>query len=145
MKVRKKRRVRKKKQIKKGKCKKRNHQIKLKQMKILNKTKKTIVSKDAERCESILCKTIGLIGTSKKQKKTLLFVFNNERIIDLHMFFVFYKIDVVFLDKNKKVVEIKKSFRPFTVYISKKKAMYVVEGGEGMVKKTKVGDLFGFR
>jgi len=72
------------------------------------------------------------------------FIFNNERKIDLHMFFVFFPIDVLFLDKDKKVVEIKKNFEPFAYYSPKVKAQYIVELPVGMLKKTKVGDNIGF-
>ena len=45
----------------------------------------------------------------------------------MHMFFVFFPIDVLFLDKNKKIIEIKKNLRPFSFYYSKNKAKYVAE------------------
>lgn len=62
------------------------------------------------------------------------------------MFFVFFPIDLIFLDKNKKVIEIKENFRPFTIYNSSKKAMYVIECGDGTVKKTRttIGDKIKF-
>ena len=61
------------------------------------------------------------------KRKNLIFVFDKEEIVPLHMFFVFFPIDVLFLDKNKRIVEIKKDFKPFTYYRPKNKAMYVVE------------------
>ncbi len=56
------------------------------------------------------------------------------------MFFVFYPIAVLVVDKNWRVVEIKENFRPFTFWSSKEKGKYVVELGikQGGVK---VGDL----
>ena len=58
------------------------------------------------------------------------------------MFFVFFPIDVLFLDEDKKVVEIKKKFEPFTLYNPKNKAKYVIELPQGAVKNTntKIGD-----
>jgi uncharacterized protein len=53
------------------------------------------------------------------------------------MVFVFYPIDVLFLDKNKVVVEVKDNFRPFSFYTPKNKAMYVIELPAGTIKKTK--------
>ena len=53
------------------------------------------------------------------------------------MFFVFYPIDVLFLDKTKIIVDIKEHFRPFTFYKSRKKAMYAVELPHGIIKQTK--------
>ena len=62
------------------------------------------------------------------------------------MFFVFYPIDVLFLDKNKKVVEVKENFRPFEFYTPKNKAKYVIELEKNTIKssKTKVGNKINF-
>ncbi len=75
-------------------------------------------------CNSLWSKARGLMFSSKKN---LVFVFDKEKRISLHMLFVFFPIDVLFLDKNKKIVEIKKNFRPFNFYTSKEKAKYVIE------------------
>jgi len=58
------------------------------------------------------------------------------------MLFVFYPIDVLFLDKNKIVVEIKENFMPFAFYTPKNKAQYVTELPKGTIKKSKteIGD-----
>ena len=83
---------------------------------------------------------------SKKNKRALIFKFDREKIISLHMFFVFYPIDVLFLDKNKIVVDKKENFKTFAFYSSKKKAIYAIEFLEGTIKKTKteIGDKIGF-
>ena len=57
------------------------------------------------------------------------------------MFFVFFPINVLFLDKNKQIIEIKKNFRPFTTYKSKNKANYVVEISKNK-KEYKIGQKF---
>ena len=83
---------------------------------------------------------------SIKQKHSLIFEFWEEKIISLHMFFVFYPIDVLFLNKNKVVVDKKDNFRPFTFYKSKRKAAYAIELPYGTLNKTKtdIGDKIGF-
>ena len=103
--------------------------------------KKTVIIKNFRFIDDAFLKFVGLMF-SKKQKKSLIFKFNKEIIIHLHMFFVFYPIDVLFLDKNKIVVDIKENFKPFTFYKSKKKAMYAVELPNGIIKRTKteIGD-----
>lgn len=53
------------------------------------------------------------------------------------MFFVFYPIDVIFLDENYKVVDFKEDFKPFTFYTSKKPAKYIIELKSGVIKNTK--------
>ena len=107
-------------------------------MLIRNVTKKRIIADNARLCNDIFSKFIGLMF-SIKQKKDLVFKFDKEKIISLHMFFVFYPIDVLFLDKNKIVVDKKENFKPFTFYKSKRKAMYAVELPHGTVKQTKTG------
>ena len=96
----------------------------------------SIISKECIFLDDIFSKFIGLMF-SKKHNNTLIFNFNKEKIIHLHMFFVFYPIDVLFLNKSKVVVDKKENFKPFMFYKSKKKAMYAVELPEGTIKKTK--------
>lgn len=62
-----------------------------------------------------------------RKKQNLIMKFSEEKRIALHMFFVFYPIDVLVLNKNKEIVEIKKKFKPFTFWNSKEKGKYVVE------------------
>ena len=107
-------------------------------MKIKNITKNKLIISNAVLCESILSKSIGLMF-SKNDDKSLIFKFGSEKIIALHMLFAFYPIDVLFLDKNKIVVDKKENFRPFEFYNSKKKSMYAVELPNGIIKKTKTG------
>ncbi|MBW3022673.1 DUF192 domain-containing protein [Candidatus Woesearchaeota archaeon] len=83
---------------------------------------------------------------SKKPDFGLIFVFRSELRRSLHMFFVFYPIDVLFLDSSGKVVEIKENFKPFSAYFPKKKSKYVIELPAGAIKKssTQVGDTVSF-
>ena len=114
-------------------------------MQVKNLTKNRIIAADCKFCGDNLSKFIGLMF-SKQAKKTLIFKFNEEKIISLHMLFVFYPIDVLFLNKNKIVVDKKENFMPFTFYKSKKKAMYAIELPDGIIKKTKaeIGDIIQF-
>jgi|SRR3989344_1750614 len=112
---------------------------------IQNISKNKKINLKLEICDTILSKSIGLMF-SKKQNQTLIFRFNNEKIIPLHMLFVFYPIDVLFLNKEKIVVESKENFKPFTFYTPGKKAKYVVEMPRNSIKKLKaeVGNKIGF-
>jgi len=62
------------------------------------------------------------------------------------MFFVFHAIDVLFLNKDKNVVEIKENFRPFAMYNPKNKAKFVIELKKGMIggTGTEIGDYIDF-
>lgn len=105
-------------------------------MAIINKKTNRIVAKDHKICKSAFSKALGLMFS---RKKTLIFIFSKEKTISLQMFFVFFPIDVLFLDKNKKVVEIKKNFKPFTFYTSRKKAKYIIEVPERTTAR--IGDI----
>ena len=63
------------------------------------------------------------------------------------MFFVFFPIDVIFLNKNKEVVELKQNFRPFSIYFPKNKAKYIIELPNNTIKQTntEINDLIDFR
>jgi len=91
---------------------------------IINKTTGKIVSKNEKICKNFLSQSLGLMFS---RKKNLVMILEKEKKISLHNFFVFYTIDVLILDKNKKVVEIKRNFKPFTLWNSKEKGKYVVE------------------
>ena len=108
------------------------------------KNKSKVLAKKIKLCKNPFSKAWGLMFS--KKNKSLIFIFDKEKIISLHMLFVFYPIDVLFLDKNKKVVEVKESFKPFRFYIPKNKAKYVVELPYGIIKKTKteIGDTISF-
>ncbi|MEA2037925.1 MAG: DUF192 domain-containing protein [Nanoarchaeota archaeon] len=110
-----------------------------------NESNNKNLSREVDICRSILSKSLGLMFS--KIGKSLVFIFDKEKIISLHMFFVFYPIDVLFLDRNKKIVEIKENFKPFKFYLPKKRAKFVVELPYGIVKKTRtqIGDIISFK
>ncbi len=111
---------------------------------IVNGTKKTVLSEKAICCASLWRKASGLMFSPQKD---LLFIEQKEKTIPLHMFFVFYPIDVVYLDSAKMVVEIKENFSPFTFYTPQKKAQYVLELKSGTVRasRTTVTDSLEFQ
>lgn len=103
------------------------------------------MERNAELCDDNFSKFMGLMF-SKEQNRALIFKFHKEKIISLHMFFIFYPIDVLFLNKSKIVVDKKENFKPFTLYKSKRKAMYAIEVPGAIIKKTKteIGDKIKF-
>ncbi len=80
--------------------------------------------KAAKRCTSLFSQYLGLMFHI--QQPPLLFEFSQEQKISLHTFFVFYPINIYFLDKNKKVIETA-TMKPFRFYFSRNKAKYVLE------------------
>jgi uncharacterized membrane protein (UPF0127 family) len=110
---------------------------------IKNLTKKFILIKKKRFANSFFSKAFGLM-MKKNPDYGLIFPFNKEKIISLTMWFVFFEIDVLYLNKNKEVVEIKRDFKPFTNHIPKNKAMYVIEFPKGKLKNTSKGDSISF-
>lgn len=89
---------------------------------------KTLINK--KKILSPLKQGLGLMFYPRKKFKFgLIFQREYESILgsSIHMLFVFYPINVIFLDSEKKVVDIKKSLKPFTFYAPKKKARYIIE------------------
>ncbi len=111
---------------------------------IKSAVKGNIICADAKICKSAFSKARGLMFS--KSPIPLVFIFDEEKIIPLHMVFVFFPIDILFLDKNKKIVEIKESLMPFAFYTPKNKALVIIELPKGTVErtKTKVGDKINF-
>lgn len=103
------------------------------------------ISSHYRLCASPWGKARGLMFKSQV-KQPVVFVFKKEKRHGLHMLFVFCSIDVLFLDKNKKVADIKENFRPFTFYTPKKPCTYIIELSAGTIKKTRtaLGDRIGF-
>ena len=107
---------------------------------INNLSTKKVVSRKTVFCRSVWSKARGLMFT-KKSDKALVFIFDKEKPISLHMFFVFYPIDVLFLDGKKRVVQLKEYFKPWHITFCKS-AQYVIELPVGTIERTKtnVGD-----
>ncbi|MGM5488784.1 MAG: DUF192 domain-containing protein [Nanobdellota archaeon] len=106
---------------------------------IVNSRSNKTLAKEWTQCTRALSKARGLMF---RKPQALLMEFSSERRRGLHMAFVFFPIDVVFMDKNHSVVETKEDFRPFTSYRPKKRAQYILELPAGTVARTQtqVGD-----
>lgn len=78
---------------------------------------------------------------SGRHDYALIFDFGGESRIkaSIHMLFVFHSIDLVYLSKEKKVVDLVEGIRPFTLnYTPKKNARYLIELPEGSIKKNRI-------
>ena len=69
-------------------------------------------------------------------KHSLVFIFSKPAVRSFHMFFVFYPIDVLFLDEHFCVIDLKESFAPFTSYSSSLPSKYVLEFAAGTIART---------
>jgi|SRR3989339_1418414 len=103
---------------------------------IINLTTNQIISRKEKYCLSLWQQGRGLMFS---QKKNLVMVLPKEQKISLHNWFVFYPIDVLILNSNKKIIEIKRQFKPFNIWRSETKGKYVIE--LGFKNKYHVGDI----
>ena len=86
---------------------------------------------------------IGLRFSRKINKIIVFELFNESRInAIIDTFFVFYKINIVWLDKNKKVVDIRKNVKPFSFAIPKRRSKYILEFTNPV--NIKIGDVIKF-
>ncbi len=106
---------------------------------IINKTKKKTISKEEKYCSNVFSQGWGLMFS---KKKNLVMVFDEEKKVRLHNWFVFYPTDILILNSAKKIIEIKRNFNPFRFWSSKKKGKYAVE--LGFKGKYSIGDKLKF-
>ena len=105
-------------------------------MPIKNMTTNKVIAISSRLADSMLSRSLGLMFSKPKQA-ALVLKFEKEENISLHMAFVFYAIDVIFVNRRKEIVDIKENFKPFETYVSKRKAKYAIELPAGTVKYTK--------
>jgi uncharacterized protein len=95
-----------------------------------NITQNKIISNEIKIADNFFKRAKGLMFSSKKSFNYSL-IFNLERntIIgaSIHMFFVFFKINLIFLNENKEIIEIKKNLKPFQIYNPKNYCRYIIE------------------
>jgi uncharacterized protein len=117
-----------------------------KQITITLQGNKKILFLRVKVCSRVFSRCVGLMFSRKASQKKLLFPFKKEVQQGFHMFFVFYSIDLLFLDSNKQIVDIKQDFKPFSWYTPPVKYQYALEVPRGGVKEhgLQVGDVLTF-
>ena len=107
-------------------------------LRLLNEKNDVLLAESCKLCTSVLSKAIGLMFTRKTAGKSLLFDFFTEKRVSLHMWFVFYPIDVLYIDKSFIVMHMIEGFKPFTAVNPAAKARYVLELPSGSINSAKV-------
>lgn len=105
---------------------------------IFNKTNQLPIVNKTKHAKSIISKAIGLMFSRKLKDTGLIFHFDKPKIIGLHMMFVFYPIDVLYLNEKMEVIETKENFKPFSIYTPKNKAICVIELPTKTIEKSKI-------
>ena len=101
-----------------------------------------IIATKVKFCNSLFSKATGLRFKWIKKDEAYVFTFDKSQKVLMDMFFVFYSIDVVFLDEKNEIVELKKRFLPFTFYASDNEAKSIIEFSKETIDKfgLKIGD-----
>jgi uncharacterized protein len=86
-----------------------------------------VISKNITLCSSYFKKSTGLMFTKDKKDFAYIFSFHKERPIIITMWWVFYSIDILFLDRDNTIVELKSNLKPFTLYKAGKQAKTFIE------------------
>ncbi|MCQ6962543.1 DUF192 domain-containing protein [Methanolobus chelungpuianus] len=106
------------------------------------------VATSTEFACSVFKQALGLMFRKNiPEDHALIFVMDRSRKVSLHMLFVIFPIDAIFLDEDKRIVKIS-GLRPWTGLCSSgTKVKYIIETAKGTAKKAglKVGDTLTFR
>jgi uncharacterized protein len=109
-------------------------------MKALNKTKGSCVASEVYEARSFLERLKGLLGKSglKEGEGMLL-----EPAYQIHTWFMKFAIDVLFLDRDRKIIHLIKDLKPYRVSGLYKSSRSVLELPSGAIEKSKTetGDL----
>ena len=100
------------------------------------------------RCDTAWKRGRGLMfRASLSEDEVYLFIEGRESVIQtaIHMFFVFFEIGVIWLDRDKRVVDrmLARPFRPY--YAPSSPAKYYVEGHPAILEKVRTGDELGIK
>lgn len=97
-----------------------------------------IISKNVTLCKNILRKGFGLMFTKEGKDFAYIFPFQKTKKIAVTMYFVFYPIDILFLDMEGKIIEKVESLKPFTNYTTKKKMITFIELPKGTIQRFRI-------
>lgn len=102
------------------------------------KNNSDLITKNIINRTNIFQKGTGLMFHKKILNEAHIFYFKHAQVLKLTMFFVFFPIDVIFIN-NGKIVDLKENFKPFTNYTPKAKADIFIELPAGFIKKFGLG------
>jgi uncharacterized membrane protein (UPF0127 family) len=112
-----------------------------------NETQNIQLLARVRRCTSFLCRLRGLtFRRALDNDEGLLLIGNRENRTDtaIHMFFVFFPIATIWLDRDRQVVDAQLAlpFRP--IYVPQASARDILEGPPAILEQIQVGDRLRF-
>lgn len=109
-------------------------------MKIYNSTQNNLIADDVKVAENFFTRSIGLLLRQK--------LFANEGLIikpccSIHTFFMRFKIDVLFVNKEKKIIALYENVKPYRILPIHPTSHYVIELAAGCIfsKNIKKGNV----
>jgi uncharacterized membrane protein (UPF0127 family) len=106
---------------------------------ILNLTRNTTIASHIEIARGPWARMKGLLGASNFPLNEALII---TRCQSIHMFFMKFPIDVIFCDRQNKVIGLCETLKPFCLSPIFFKASYAIELPSGIIaaSKTQIGD-----
>jgi len=101
---------------------------------IINTTQNTVITQKGALADTFFSRMTGLLNRSSLLPGEALII---TRCQSIHMFFMRFAIDAIFMDKNDCVVGIVERIKPFRLSPIFFKASYVIEVPEGVIVQTK--------
>lgn len=102
-------------------------------MKVINITKDTLIAENLFIAETLLKRTVGLLGRKEFKKGEALLIKPCQQI---HTFFMRFSIDLLFLDKRNWIVKTIKNFPPWRISGIYPKAKSCLELPSGIIEST---------
>ncbi len=100
---------------------------------ILNTTKNAVIAQNGAIADTFLSRMAGLLNRKSLPKGEALVITQCKSI---HMFFMRFSIDVIFVDKNDRVVGLVQRIKPFQMSPVFFKSRYAIEVSEGVIEQT---------
>lgn len=104
-------------------------------MKIYNSTQNKMVLEDAKVADNFISRTIGLLSKKALNKGEGLII---KSCNSIHTFFMKFAIDVLFVDKNNRVIALYENVKPWRVLPIHLSASYVIELEAGSICEKKI-------
>lgn len=106
-----------------------------------------LLAQKVKVCDTVFSKTFGLMFRSRLASADgILLVARKESVAhtSIHSFFVFFPFDAIWMNEEKKIVDMKRVY-PFRAFVyPRAPAKYVLELAVGQLEKIQIGDTLSF-
>lgn len=106
-------------------------------MKVINKTKNTVLAQDAIVADTVFKRMKGLLGRKDFRHGEALII---RPCNSIHTFFMHFPIDVLFVDKDNRVIKVLPSLKPFQLTNIYFRAAFTIELPAGTLESSLTQD-----